>query len=432
MGATCQAFEKLEEGDSQSKDTVTARGVLSENDNTPTSLIPIPRHTALQLDGDATPDVPFVRPRFEFELDLPPLPGTPQDDPCTPRVAQADDCVPCGASTPGNHSQHGHDMGSGDQVLAERLAAKCQLVRLSDVRLGVMLCSTCKSTVFKGKWQSREVAAKLVKDLPSDPESQEVREISKKEMLHEMEILNALRHPSLVSFLGGSVDDTFMLFEYMEAGDVEMYMGEQRQRAFSGTYKPPLALGLQWCTSLASALSFLHGQRCPIIHRDLKPLNLLLSRNLELKLTDFGISKVLVCEDTEPAPEMTGGVGTWRYMAPEVVRYENYTDRIDIYAFSLIMYFILTGKQPFEDLHDPELILKAYLRGREPRPRAGLHHVPQDARQLMQDAWAVQASARPSATECLGRLEVISHENEMSSESKRPPGRWKVWSKILR
>jgi len=426
MGANCQAFEQSEHGHSAKENVLV--GVLSENDNTPASPMPIPHYTALQLHGDNTPDVPFAHPRFELAFDLPSLPGTPQHH-CTP---QEDDRVPCGASERGNHIQHGHDTGSGEQVLAERLAAKCQLACLSDVKLQAMLCSTNKSNVFKGKWQNKEVAAKLVKDLPSDPESQEVREISTKEMLHEMEILSALRHPSLISFLGGSVDDTFMLFEYMEGGDVEMYMQEQRAKAFSGTYKPPLTLGLQWCTSLASALNFLHGQACQIIHRDLKPMNLLLSRNLELKLTDFGISKVLVCEDTEPAPEMTGGVGTWRYMAPEVVRYEKYTDRIDIYAFSLIMYFILTGKQPFEEMQDPELILKAYLRGKEPRPRAALHLLSQDLRQVMQDAWAVQASARPSAKECLGRLEVISYENKMSSDAKRQPGRWKVWSKILR
>ena len=42
---------------------------------------------------------------------------------------------------------------------------------------------------------------------------------------------------------------------------------------------------------------------------------------------------------------MSGGVGTWRYMAPEVVRYEQYDEKIDIFAFSLILYFIFSGTQ---------------------------------------------------------------------------------------
>lgn len=48
---------------------------------------------------------------------------------------------------------------------------------------------------------------------------------------------------------------------------------------------------------------------------------------------------------SDRAPKMSGGVGTWRYMAPEVVRYEQYDEKIDIYAFGLILYFIFSGRQ---------------------------------------------------------------------------------------
>lgn len=48
---------------------------------------------------------------------------------------------------------------------------------------------------------------------------------------------------------------------------------------------------------------------------------------------------------SSPAPRMTGQVGTWRYMAPEVVRREHYNEKVDIYSFGLILYFIFSGKQ---------------------------------------------------------------------------------------
>ena len=48
---------------------------------------------------------------------------------------------------------------------------------------------------------------------------------------------------------------------------------------------------------------------------------------------------------SSPAPRMTGQVGTWRYMAPEVVRREHYNEKVDIYCFGLILYFIFSGKQ---------------------------------------------------------------------------------------
>ena len=42
---------------------------------------------------------------------------------------------------------------------------------------------------------------------------------------------------------------------------------------------------------------------------------------------------------------MSGGIGTWRYMAPEIARHEDYDEKVDIYAFSLILYFIFSGRQ---------------------------------------------------------------------------------------
>eukprot|EP00440_Ansanella_granifera_P014053 gb/GFBE01015270.1/.p1 GENE.gb/GFBE01015270.1/~~gb/GFBE01015270.1/.p1 ORF type:complete len:193 (+),score=23.28 gb/GFBE01015270.1/:1-579(+) len=172
---------------------------------------------------------------------------------------------------------------------------------------------------------------------------------------------------------------------------------------------------MAWFSSIARALGFLHACTRPIIHRDLKPLNLLLTRSLDLKVTDFGLSKImrprLVKATTQdellsPAPKMSGGVGTYRYMAPEVVRYEQYTDRIDVYAFALIMYYICSGKLPFYDTcgSDPELILKAYVRGEEPRPTLNSTVGTPELRELMKDAWAVVPAQRPSAQECVERL----------------------------
>ncbi|CAK0797236.1 unnamed protein product, partial [Prorocentrum cordatum] len=157
-------------------------------------------------------------------------------------------------------------------------------------------------------------------------------------------------------------------------------------------YRPPLALFLKWTGSVARALCFLHQRTPPVIHRDLKPMNLLLDKNHVLKVTDFGISKRMPLDTETVAPRMSGGVGTWRYMAPEVVRYEQYTDKVDIYSFALIMWFMSTGTQPFVEefgKDDAELVLKEYLKGNEPRPRPSaatlLGGRAAELRQLMQE-----------------------------------------------
>ena len=75
-------------------------------------------------------------------------------------------------------------------------------------------------------------------------------------------------------------------------------------------------------------MSFLHDR--DVVHRDLKPLNLLLTKHLEIKVTDFGISRLMARECD--GYSMTGGIGSYRYMAPEVVRYQAYDQKVDIYA----------------------------------------------------------------------------------------------------
>mmetsp|Transcript_121984 Transcript_121984/g.304402 ORF Transcript_121984/g.304402 Transcript_121984/m.304402 type:complete len:233 (+) Transcript_121984:888-1586(+) len=203
----------------------------------------------------------------------------------------------------------------------------------------------------------------------------------------------------------------------MEGGDLERYYMAQAQR-LGHPFCPPGAKLTQWASAVARALTFLHGCSRPIIHRDLKPLNLLLSRSGDVKVTDFGISKLMAPKvpgsgdqagtSIHGAPLMSGGVGTWRYMAPEVVRYEQYTDRVDIYSFALILWFMCTGRQPFVEQFGPdaEVVLKEYIKGNEPRPdvRAVGARLPAAGRELICDCWHATPSKRPSASECTQRL----------------------------
>eukprot|EP00440_Ansanella_granifera_P058582 gb/GFBE01063493.1/.p1 GENE.gb/GFBE01063493.1/~~gb/GFBE01063493.1/.p1 ORF type:complete len:553 (+),score=110.23 gb/GFBE01063493.1/:1-1659(+) len=309
------------------------------------------------------------------------------------------------------------------EVLKAAAANEQWAIPAGEVHFGKCISTTIKSAVHIATWRGTKVVAKTIKDVAStglDPgheASENTKKASREELLHEIRTLSTLRHPDLVLFLGASLDTNvyFFMTEFMEGGDVENYMQVQRLKSSSREFKPPKTVAMAWFSSIARALGFLHACTRPIIHRDLKPLNLLLTRSLDLKVTDFGLSKImrpqimqtaLQDDSLPPAPKMSGGVGTYRYMAPEVVRYEQYTDRIDVYAFALIMYFICSGKLPFYDTcgSDPELILKAYIRGEEPRPTLNSSIGTSELRELMKDAWAVEPAQRPSAQECVERL----------------------------
>jgi len=226
------------------------------------------------------------------------------------------------------------------------------------------------------------------------------------ELLHEIELLVSMRHPDLVMFLGACLQDRPIMFvtEYMPGGDLERYYAEKRRNNNGDIWHPSAIQVLDWSMAFARGLSFLHNCTVPIVHRDLKPLNLLLTKNLELKMTDFGISKMMTeVTSTKSTYKMTGGVGSWLYMAPEVVRYQNYDEKVDIYSFALIMYFMSSGHDPFHELgRDPELVLKQYLQGNEPRPNLSECHSP--LRAIMSEAWHVDAASRPSAQQLLKLL----------------------------
>lgn len=76
----------------------------------------------------------------------------------------------------------------------------------------------------------------------------------------------------------------------------------------------------------ADGMAYLHAQTPAIIHRDLKSLNLLLDEDWSCKVTDFGLSRFKAGDD-----KMTGQVGTYHWMAPEVINSEEYTEKADVY-----------------------------------------------------------------------------------------------------
>jgi serine/threonine protein kinase len=88
---------------------------------------------------------------------------------------------------------------------------------------------------------------------------------------------------------------------------------------------------------IANGMAYLHSQA--ILHRDLKPSNVLLTNNKRAKISDFGMSVALTGQ------ELTAETGTYRWMAPEVIKHESYSSNADVYSFGIVLWQLITVRR---------------------------------------------------------------------------------------
>ena len=194
--------------------------------------------------------------------------------------------------------------------------------------------------VYKTYWRGIECVVKMLKTHND--------KINHDDLINEISIISRLRHPNLVLFLGACTlkEPILLLYEYMANGNLEDYY--DRNKKNKKIWKPNVELLNKWLLQLTQVIYFLHNCYYPIIHRDLKPSNILLDDSLNIKLTDFGLSKHL--KSKKDNYNMSGITGTLRYMAPEIRRNcDNYDLKVDIYSLSLNFWFMCTGLRPYDE-----------------------------------------------------------------------------------
>ena len=164
----------------------------------------------------------------------------------------------------------------------------------------------------------------LTEDASADPDS-------KARFLHEAKIAGGIQHENIVSVFdyGDHAGRPYIVMEYLE--------GEDLRNAIRDSHTGNLANRLRIATDIASALDYIHERG--IIHRDIKPENVHIATNGKVKLMDFGIAKTANLSLTRTGMAM----GTPYYMAPEQVAGRATTPLIDIYAFGMLFFELLTG-----------------------------------------------------------------------------------------
>ncbi|XP_028772712.1 probable LRR receptor-like serine/threonine-protein kinase At1g53430 isoform X1 [Neltuma alba] len=161
-----------------------------------------------------------------------------------------------------------------------------------------------------------------------------------REFVNEIGMISALQHPNLVKLYGCCIDGNqlMLLYEYMENNCLARALfGREEQRIYLGW-----STRLKICLGIARGLAYLHEEsRLKIVHRDIKATNILLDKDLNAKISDFGLAKLDEEENTHISTRIAGTIG---YMAPEYAMRGYLTDKADVYSFGVVALEIVSGK----------------------------------------------------------------------------------------
>eukprot|EP01112_Ceratiomyxa_fruticulosa_P021921 TRINITY_DN7880_c0_g1_i1.p1 TRINITY_DN7880_c0_g1~~TRINITY_DN7880_c0_g1_i1.p1 ORF type:complete len:841 (+),score=148.47 TRINITY_DN7880_c0_g1_i1:819-3341(+) len=272
-------------------------------------------------------------------------------------------------------------------------------IRYEDIKFedDSLLGSGGAGAVRKGEWNCIQVAVKTL-HIPDATE-----------FLNELRILSSVgRHPYIVELVGACTKPPLMAIvtQFMERGSLADLI-ENKQKQLD------MELILLMAKDICKGMIHIHSMN--LIHRDLKSSNLLVASDsrveseARIKITDFGISK-------EQSLNMTKFVGTPLYMAPEM--YEDpsrYTTAVDIYAFGLILWELLTRKKPFHEVKSSFELERVVREGGRPTIPP---EVPPILSQLIRSCWDADPRVRPTFKSALETLDMIYQQRANFSKWK--------------
>ncbi|ETN02570.1 TKL/DRK protein kinase [Phytophthora nicotianae INRA-310] len=244
------------------------------------------------------------------------------------------------------------------------------------------------------EYNGRQVAAKRL-------HTKDLNAVKVQAFAEEIELTARLVHPNIVEFIGvvwNSLSNLTMVIEFYPKGCLQDYLHKNKNLLSWGQEKMRITVGI------AKALEYLHAHSPPLIHRDVKSNNVLISNELEPKLIDFGVSRVVL------DLTMTAGIGTPFWTAPEVLEGDRYTEQADIYSFGVVLSELDMCKTPYTDAVTEGgskarhfQILQEVMAG-ELRPNFS-EDCPSRVLRVAMACLSLDPSSRPTASEVIRQLD---------------------------
>jgi len=209
-------------------------------------------------------------------------------------------------------------------------------LQVGKYEIQTLLGKGATGTVYLAKdtFTGRIVALKTIEpEVFHDPE---FGAVYKQQFQNEASLAGKIRHPHIVSIYDAVVgeDSGHIAMEVVSGGDLSQY-------AQPDTLLPAadvLQIGFKCC----GALDYAYREQ-GIVHRDIKPANIMVTKNGDVKIADFGAAFLRKSKATQ-----TTAMGSPFYMAPEQIEGKELTFHSDMYSMGIVMYELLTGKRPFQ------------------------------------------------------------------------------------
>ncbi|KAJ0621385.1 putative protein kinase RLK-Pelle-LysM family [Helianthus annuus] len=160
-----------------------------------------------------------------------------------------------------------------------------------------------------------------------------------KEFLAELKVLTHVHHLNLVRLIGYCVEGSlFLVYEFIGNGNLSQHL-----RGSSGRESIPWATRVQIALDAARGLEYIHEHTVPVyIHRDIKSPNILIDEDFRAKVADFGLTKLT---EVGSGSLQTRLVGTFGYMPPEYAQYGEVSPKVDVYAFGVVLFELVSAKE---------------------------------------------------------------------------------------
>uniref|UniRef100_A0A0C9RNS3 non-specific serine/threonine protein kinase n=1 Tax=Wollemia nobilis TaxID=56998 RepID=A0A0C9RNS3_9CONI len=168
-----------------------------------------------------------------------------------------------------------------------------------------------------------------------------------KEFLAELKVLTHVHHLNLVRLIGYCTEESlFLVYEFIENGNLSQHLRGSAMGPLSWSARVQIAL------DSARGLEYIHEHTVPVyIHRDIKSANILIDKNFHGKVADFGLTKLTeVGGASSTLP--TRLVGTFGYMPPEYAQFGDVSPKVDVYAFGVVLYEMISAKEAIVKIDD--------------------------------------------------------------------------------